>query len=611
MTKKGKLGSIEVQLAAWVPINERYRRHYVPLTPESESVSSEQGGLVVDTKFRPWVVRDWSRGVGFDVWGRGQPGYRTASGVRAHPTKAGLILALDGTSASPTDAVSRFGFGKFQLWSGLDNSVQSWGGASWAVAVNTGAAAGQDIYSFAESKNSGDMFTSHVQAGTGDPEDPGEIWEWSIAGSAQTLHYDTTTDPFTYLPLLVSYRQRLFALDGADLYEVDQDVADTRTLVAQTGMSPTHVSGGYRTQHRLAASDKGPIWLAQDGDGAIYVWEYDVAADEQRIVGKIPGSFFVPYDIAFVRGFYMVAFRAVAQDYLGTQPSPALVWFKRGGQDGVIGPVPESSLTSSTAIRLAGVIGSELILCIGSIAWGYDFDAGGLVEYAATPAMHDAVVYGSELWVAPSSGAEERFTGLVYQASGTVHLGWHDWDYPGLVKEFLDVTVLTEPLPAGTSVTVAVAVDGSTTYTALTGTHDVDGATAFTFTVPNPTSAPIQGNRFEVRLTLATSNTANTPTVIEVSARATGAQSVLEVIWQIDAGTVDGQADEVLIAALNGLKTAGNPITVEDPWQKRETSDPETYVATVEDLQTPSTEDPVDGDEHPVAVVKLRQRALV
>jgi hypothetical protein len=614
MTRVGKLGTLEVRLAAWVPINERYRRHYVPLTPESESVSSEQGGLVVDTKFRPWVVRDWSRGASFDVWSRGQPGYRIANGVRPHPLKAGLILAFDSETITSTEAANRLGFGQYGMWLIGNNEAQRLtvgDPPAFAAQVSTGAV--QLAYSLAEDGlNSAFMFSGHINGTTADDEDPGQIWRWSVSDASQTEHYDLTTDPFTMLPILVSFRQRLFALDDADLYEIDQATADTRTLVADTGMRiPDSAQGAYFQQHRLAVSDVGPIWLAMDGNGDIYVWEYNVAEDTQDIVGRIPGSNFSVYDLRFEKGFYFVAYRPVHHTLAGSVDRRGLVWFKRGGQEGIIGPLPDNGGGNNDELKLAGVIGSELIICDRTSAWGYDLDAGGLVHFATIVDCWDAAVFGGELWVSQASTTIGYVNGTAYLSSGTIHLGWHDWDYPGLVKEFLDCTILTDPLPAGTSVTAAVAVDGSTTYTALTGTHDVDGVTSFTFTVADPTVSPIQGNRFEIRLTFATSNAANTPTVIEVSARTTGAQSVLEVVLQVDAGNVDRQTDEVLVAGLNALKTAGLPITVTDPWQLRDTVAAATYVATVEDVQTPSTEDPVDDEDYPVAVVKLRQRALV
>lgn len=603
MTRIGKLGTVDVRLAAWIPRNERYRRHYVPLVPESEAVSARDGGLVVDTKFRPWLVRDWSQGEGFDVWTREHAGYRIAEGVRPHPTKPGLILAYDavltvGQSGAFSDG-GRFGSVDVRAATGKDDTVYEFGAGEWQTGSpeSTGASAGEDVIAISDDgQGTGDRFTLH---------DTGEIWKWGpVIGTPAQHNFERSWRS------MVLWQNRLFALIAGSLYEIDKSSTETSTLVAETpGMGTTYMTPAPRGH--LVATDRGLMWLIGDRAGDAYIWHYDPSADTQEIVAQLPGKV-TPFWLHSAKGFTFCAYREMLFTTETSPTGPVFVYFKRGAQDGVIGPFRATD--TDNHVQIPGIIGSELLISFDTKIWGYDLDTGGIVEFGETAAeIVDALVFGPDLFLARSTGQVYRIAARspVYQASGTIHLGWHDWDYPGLLKEFLDLTIITEPLPAGTSVTAAVAVDGSATYTALTGTHSTDGETKFTFTVANPTSAPIQGDRFEVRLTLATSTPANTPTIIEVSGRATGTQSVLEVIWQIDAGTVAGQTDETLIAALNGLKTAGAPITVTDPWQKRETVAPETYVATVEDVQTPSVEDGTDDEDLPVAVVKLRQRALV
>lgn len=607
MTQYGTLGTLKIKLAEWVPRNERYRRQYSPLNAESESVSSRETGLVVDTKFRPWVVRDWARGEGFEVWTREIPGYRIATGVRPHPTEEGLILAQDGTlmlnSAGGTfaTAFSIFGIGADSLWVGDEDNVYKWQGTgNFSAAVSSGAPAGsQFVWSWAQSSDAGFMFAVLT-----DPD----IYKFQINDVSQTLHYNgSAAVAFNTIPHIVSFQNRVFILEQGlpgILSELDQMVAQTRTTVAETGMLAVNLN-----DRALVASDKGPIWWARDGQGDTYIWEYNVAEDTQAILGRIPASFVAPFSIYFAKGFVFVAYRAAPVWNLAGE---VYIYFKRGGQEGVIGPLRDANDTIKPF--LAGVLGSELIIGHDQTLWAYDLDTGGIVEFGQTAGViKDAVVFGNNVMVWTGNNVERFTPGTKYLASGTIHLGWHDFDYPGLRKQFLDVTVITDPLPAGTSVTAAVSVDGSATYTALTGTHDVDGATKFTFTVANPTSASINGNRFEVRLTLATSNTANTPTIKEVSARATGADHVLEVILQVDVGDIDEQTSSTLVDGLNAMAVASAPQTFTDVWQQRLEGGevPDSYVVTVEEVVTPAIEDPADDEDHPVALVRLRSMSLV
>jgi hypothetical protein len=244
--------------------------------------------------------------------------------------------------------------------------------------------------------------------------------------------------------------------------------------------------------------------------------------------------------------------------------------------------------------------------------WAYDLDSGGIVHYGDDIGIIEGgvIVADAVLTNIQSSFQVGMTDGTQYQTSGTIHLGWHDWDYPGLLKTFLDLEVITAPLPANTTVTAAVAVDGSTTYTALSGTHQTDNATRFKFTVTNPTSAPIIGKRFEVRLTL-TGSGSNTPTILEVSGRATGVESILEIAMQIDCGTADRQVDHVLLAALNALKTTQTPVTFSDVFQKRERDAPDSFVVTVQNVVTPSIEQAQKDQTPPSALLEVRVMNLV
>jgi hypothetical protein len=198
---------------------------------------------------------------------------------------------------------------------------------------------------------------------------------------------------------------------------------------------------------------------------------------------------------------------------------------------------------------------------------------------------------------------DDRYTTV----TSTLDSGLFDFDYPGLPKILLDVTVITEPLPGDTTVTLSYAVDRGS-FVAATGTHNVDGATTFTFTISS-TATTVIGREFELRLHLDTDQTTNTPTIREVSARATGAAHTLEWILQLDTSDIKSgfESSDVLINALNTLATNRAVVSFSDPWQNRESDDPETFDVTVEEVVTPASQ----SSDPPAATVRLRAVSLV
>lgn len=602
----GTLGTLKIRLSPWVPRNERYRRQYVPLNPESESVSSRDTGLVVDTKFRPWVVRSWSRGEGFDVWRREDGGYRQSDGIVPVVTGDGLRLAYNTASTSITggggtlSGMLILGIAQGKLWALFDNDAYAWDPTNndWDASIGTGAANNDQATSIADGQDTW-IYSGHEGF---------RIWRWK--SGSQEEHCDNTTG-FTWPPLLRAFGTRIFALDGDQLYEVDKVTPDTITQVATVdGDSDNWLASGP-TWMRMASSDVGLVWIQRLDNGQTLIHEYNVAEDTQKVIGKVPVDWVWPYSIYHAFGFVFVAFRTATSSGVAGE---AFVYFQRGQQRGIIGPIRRvNAAAAPNSMVIAGTLGSDLIIVYDDI-FSYDVDEGGIVRMAdATFGVHleqHAIVFGRDVFMCQANVMRMRAD--TYIDTGFIHLGWHDFDYPGLRKQFLDVTIITDPLPAGTAIFASVAVDGSTTYTGLVGNHSVDGATKFTFPVANPTSAPITGNRFEVLLSFTTSINTNTPIVREVAARATGADHVLEVVMQLDVGDIGEQTSSTLIDGLNAMAVASAPVNFDDVFQQRQDAEAvDVYTVTVEEVVTPTLESPVDDDDHPVALVRLRAMSLV
>jgi hypothetical protein len=592
------IGGLPIRLAEWLAPNERYQRRYLEVVPQSESLSGDVAGLVADAKFRPWVVRSWERGEGFDVWSRDQHGYRQADGVRPHPTDDGLILSFDaeiaqGQSGNFGDG-GVFGYAGGTVYTGDDSDIYGFSiNTKVFLAARATGGGTSDIASIGYDANQVHTLTGHQN----------KTIRRHNGGNSQV--YGTGTgDDFTNFPLLVTWGSRVFALDGVELYELDITTTNTRTLVGDPDLGAP--SGSLNFPQSISLSDVGPIWLVQDHLGQTKIYEYNVASDTQRVVAALPARFLVTPSIFFAKGFYWVSYHTSPT----FQAGKAFLFAVQGNQQSILGPF---RTTDDDALPIIlGVIGSEILIGLSDRIWAYDLDSGGIVHYGDDIGIIEGgvIVADAVLTNIQSSFQVGMTDGTQYQTSGTIHLGWHDWDYPGLLKTFLDLEVITAPLPANTTVTAAVAVDGSTTYTALSGTHQTDNATRFKFTVTNPTSAPIIGKRFEVRLTL-TGSGSNTPTILEVSGRATGVESILEIAMQIDCGTADRQVDHVLLAALNALKTTQTPVTFSDVFQKRERDAPDSFVVTVQNVVTPSIEQAQKDQTPPSALLEVRVMNLV
>jgi hypothetical protein len=607
----GTLGGVRIRLADWLEPEARYRHALIPVDPESETVSGDRPGLSANPAFRSFAVRSWRGGEGKTTWERESRQYRSSTNVRPVSIQDGLILGARQIVTPPAGGGtfsdgSRFGYGLGQLWTGDDGSGYPWDPTNdeWDAGVSTGAGT-SDFTSMTDGDDTW-IYSGH---------ESGAIWRWKT-GSAEN-HYATGT--FSN-PLLRSFGGVLYALDGDDLYEIDKVTANTRTIRADvSGSSAVYRASTPWAYGRMSLSDRGPIWLQRLDNGQTFLWLYDPASDTQERLGKISVDFVFPYSVFFSHGFVFVGLRYAPAH---SEPGDAYLWFKRGAQDGYAGPFrSQTESTGSKPILIAGVIGDDLIVYFDGAVWAYNLTDGAIYQMAdqtTTGTPEDAITFGKEIFITPvtsggNSLAVERFDTTAYTTEvASIDLGKHDWDYPGMVKTLLDVSVVTDPLPADTTLQVAVSADGAA-FATLTGTASTDGATRHTFTASTSAGTTISGMEFEIRLLPLTTNVANTVTVREVSGRATGAEHVLETVMILDASGDDaGLNSEEFIAALKALAQPASPAVVAftDTFQLRESESATAYDVTVEEVVTPEIMD--DHVSTPVAAqVRVRGVSLV
>lgn len=603
-SRKGTIGTTDIKLAAWLEPNERYQRRYRPIQPLVERASAGEVLFNADPSIRTWIIRDWSLGEGEEGWVPGA--YNEADGVRPIDPGKGLILIREPEREDPgsADELHVFGLGQGSLWimgaTIANPTAWEWteGASAWAAGV-TVTGAGGNFTSVADGSGAGstDMFAAATN---------NKIIKFN--GAAST-HYDTGTgDDWTNDPLLVAFGGNLYGLDGDDLYDIDMSTTDTRTLkVDLQGNSSAFLAKGYPWPQysRLAVSDKGPIWIQRLNSGETYIWEYNEASDTEERIGRLPIDFANPSDLYFANGFYFVAFRNSP-----AASGEAFLFIFRGGQQAIIGPIRArvGSDLSDEMVKIGGVIGDDLIFLWDDTIWAYNLTTGGVFQVAIpalTTPSRSIITFGNEIFVHRNSSDASRFRHDLYLDSGTntIQTGRHDFEYPGLRKRLLDVTVVTDPLPAATSVTAAVAVDGGS-FTALTGTHDTDNNVRYTWAA-STSSADFVGYEFEIQLTLATTNTSNTPTIRQVNATAASAAYRREWVLGVDVSDLS----HVEIDNLNAL-VDGGVVTFTDPWQNRESDASDTFNVIVEEVQTPEVRSPQTPDQL-VAFMRLRDRDLV
>jgi len=564
---------------------DAYSESYRLVWPSAQDIPGAEGKVAGDPFVREWHVNEWSGGEGNDLWKRAEPTvYHRSTNVAPKQTGDGLVLGASQTVTDHDGAATftegrRFGLAQGLLWTVRDGtahwwqpSTEDWDETGWTTGGGTNVA------------------TSLIDQGN---------------GTHILIGYDATTDEvrrvasganaavtgltINFPPVLRNWGGTLFHLDGDDLYSFTLSGATaTATLQADvTGRSNDYLTNGYEVANRISSSDKGPIWFQRLDNGQTLIHEYNVAADTAAVIGKLPVDFATPYSIFFEHGFYFVGFRYSDSH---TASGEAYIHYFRGAQRGVAGPIREVSGTSaSRAVLLAGAIGDDLIFYYDAAVWAYNLTSGGIAMVSdsttsSATTQTEAITFGKSVFVANHDNQfeVERHNRAAYTTrTATLESGRFDFEYPGVSKALLSVTVVTDPLPAAVSVALAVSADGAS-FSSVSGTHDTDGATSFTWTVSSSGSAVV-GKDFELRLTLATTNVANTPTVRSVTARAVGVdrKRVFQVVPDVvtrtagSAGQMGRASDK--IADLKALLTYNGVVKLSHGWDREDHDVDATY----------------------------------
>jgi hypothetical protein len=596
----------DIPLASWRPTP--YRPEYRLVSPQLQDIPGSDGKVSGDPNIRYWHIDRFSGGEGEDIWEAGSKKFHSSLNVRPHSIEERLILGAGQSTTQLTGPAAfteggRFGIAQGKLWTVKDGSAHSWDAANgvWAAGWTTGMGTTKAT-SIVDADDGTNLYI-----GAADKK------VYKVASGGNSVHYNTSTgDDFTYDPILRMWDGNLFALDGDSLYEIT--AADTRSLEVQVaGRSADYLSGTdpasqtYVPYNRLTTSDKGPVWFARNDNGQTILWEYNVGSDTGSKIGKLPVDQAMPYSIGWANGFVFVGFRFAEYH---SAAGDAYLYYQRGSQRGVAGPFrAPSGSTASKPVLIGGVIGDDIIVYFDGAMWAYNVSAGGismLADSATTnkSAPTEAITFGKDAFLGNinATGAVERFDTETYTTrTATWTSGRYDFAYPGVSKALLDVKVVTEPLPTGTTISLAVSADGAS-FSNVTGTFTGDGSTtSYTWTVSTH-AATVAGRDFELRLTLSTTDSAKTPEVRSITARAVSVERQRSWILEVDAGDVRTLEDLAVLGAYDG------PVKFTNVWDGREHDDPSAYQVMLTDMILVEAEAEGDGD---YAALRLREVGYV
>jgi len=368
---------------------------------------------------------------------------------------------------------------------------------------------------------------------------------------------------------------------------------DKRTVKSQPGaIVADYMASSGNLYRRLCVTDVGLAWVIPGEDGATIIYEYNVQNDTDYSTGKLPVEFAFPYSTHFAHGFIFVGYRYAAAH---GEKGSAHIYYQRGGQWGSTGEIRNADTsTSSQPVIIAGVIGDDLVFWYGKSVMAYDLSAGALFQVAASQGtstgVTDAATFGKDIFIANIDGAAavERYdTTLFTTDDASWKSGRIDFDLPGIKKALLRVTVVTDPLPASTTMTCKVAADGGTS-TAVTGTMLTDNDTTYTWTASTSggTALQVVGYDFEIELIPDSTNSANSPKIRQIFGEAISAQKRRGVEIDVDlssSGVGKGASGTRLLAQLRAASEfSGGIVSWQDPFAVAEHESPRTADVMVE-----------------------------
>lgn len=609
----GTIGTLPIRLYD-TGNNKPYQHYLIDSVGKRQDVAgTDVRAEVARTDIREWKIDDWSGGFGFPVWtqenagrynfGRNvTPEYRdrTVQGLVLGPQRensqsdGGGDYAWDRSTATNdgyighgTDASSTY----FTAWIAHDlGQIAPWDRSAETWDDTTPVSAGGGSHPITGIADPGDGYLYCMEDVTADvyKVDP---------GTSNVLHVDKSATSPSWAtngtPVIGTHRGEVYVLgSGGDLWRVTRSSTNTVTKVVDAFYGPADfIAGGTAStlaySYRMASYDAGLVW-AQPRVTGTDIWTYNVGEDSSSIVAQLPPDTF-PWGVFHTGGFTFVGY---AQSHRLPDDPNGYIYYFRGGQSGTIGPLVFEP--SVPLVNIVGVHQSRYLLITTGAKEDvdannpynqllvYDLREGalhhwsrGTIKQGNVPSGVGAAFVGDKVLVSAQNASVvelvDEFTLSEYStiASGSAYLdtGRFDFDLPGVEKLLTEIVVVTEPLPANTTVEIQYSLDGGSWQD---NSLDIttDGATSTVFDVSSQNDTFYE---LELRILLNTTSSTATPTVRSVTARAFPAatQEVWELFVDLNPSNYIGSGyttTQDMIAQLSALKVASS-YSFTNPWE--------------------------------------------
>nr|BAR35993.1 hypothetical protein [uncultured Mediterranean phage uvMED] len=558
-----KLGTYKYRLAVNAE-DDHYKARLLPLNISNAQVvqsSEPKYDLRPDTAV--WELTDWSAGEGFKKWDREKGNaYDFSTNIDALHTPGSIRLSKGvesaGTNVNKTGTLVKAS-DKLLHFSSSDDSVATYSGTlantTWDVQDAGGTDIADDDYFAVRGDGDGKYVFIPVSGGLSD------IYRFEVQDTytddfADTDKWVDSDSQDVFERPLVKIGSHLYAvhLTGEKVSVIEYNAFSTSTPPV-TGTEIFVVHEGNLD----AGSNQG---ILARGDNELFVC-VRTKAGESVLYRIVPGtalgdSFGV--EVARMPGFAVdcIWYAAGVLLMAGTSSTTGIdertIYYVRGTEFGTFGILRQDEdftagklITSTDASRMDRTF---FLAPTGSSAntwtlFTIDLLTGGIFggpEFTAVRDPNSVVDFLGRTFVSENKGSsntQSYRTAATFASTGSLYSSVHDFDIAE-EKTLMSIRLATEPLPANTSVQIHYQKDQDGTWTSA-GTYDTDDGTGVTFKISSSASS-VKFKNLQLKITLATSNTAVTPVVRSLQIRSTPSEYVKEWDLVLDISDEDAQA---------------------------------------------------------------------
>jgi hypothetical protein len=370
-------------------------------------------------------------------------------------------------------------------------------------------------------------------------------------------------------------------------YAVDADVSGGVTAATATAVTGVSAAVDTTLKQQMVGTNTGARWFLNLSDVDAVIYESNIATGTcvTTEIARLPKGTKATA-ITDVGGYTFVAGQYLAET--GETARCALFLID---DDNIPTKVADFRKDDPTAAVIAYMqpYQNDIWLLQGKYIWRYSLQTGGVFcEYELAPGeeaaaralavvqghvfalyyRQDSTNTGGVIWVSNTDGLYRQAS---ISAGNSFTSSIYDYGLPGELKTMKSITVITDEMPASTSVVVEAQFDQDGTWVDV-GTHTTGSESSFSLATPDTV---YEFRTVQLRVTLNTLTGANTPTLKAVVAEALvlGFEEFFECIVLTDdedsSFHVAGQnrTGGDVVQAVNALRRSQVPFTFTDAYE--------------------------------------------